>query len=317
MQFNGGGRLQNGRQGSALLAVFWALTVLGMVVFSWLNWLQQRVQQHGEDNRAAEALAMAHSGIALALHPDVNRYTSASLLEREVAPGMGYRVTIEGEGGRLNLKFLLDANGTDKFGILNQWLELVVGVEFQDRQRLLDCLADYVDADNIARLHGQEDSMDYHPANRKIESLEELKRIHGMEPLLSYPGWQDWFTLETWGQLDLMEVPEDLLRLLPVFKGNENRVQQWLKIRSGPDGILHTEDDPTNFKAMPQVASTLVINPKNDSWVKLDAMAIVGEQTIRIRSEGYSGEGEKKVSRQVQVVVRKTNGAPQIRSWIE
>jgi len=286
-----------------------------MAVSGWFFWLKQRVEQHGEDTRAVEALAMAHSGIALALNPKVDRYSS--LLEAEVAPGVGYRVTIEGEGGRINLAWMLGGNDHTRIGILNQWLELVIGVELMDRQRLVDCLIDYVDADNIARLHGQEDSKDYHPANRMIQSLEELKRIHGMEPLLSYPGWQDLLTLETQGQLDLMEVPEDLLRLLPVFKGNENRVQQWLKIRSGPDGILHTEDDPTNFKAMSQVASALGINPKNDSWVKLDAMAMVGEQTIRIRSEGYSGEGEKKVSRQVQVVVRKTNGAPQIRSCIE
>lgn len=306
MQLTRGVRWQNGRQGSALLAVFWAVIVLTMAVSGWFFWLQQRVQQHGEDTRAVEALAMAHSGIALALNPKVDRYSS--LLEAEVAPAMGYRVTIESEGGRINLAWMLSGNDHSRIGLLKQWLDLVIGVELMDGQRLLDCLRDYVDADNIARLHGQEDSKDYHPANRMLQSLEELKRIPGMEPLLTYPGWQDLLTLESTGPLDLMEVPEEVLRLLPGF--NENRVLRWLQIRSGPDQILHTEDDP-KFTGADQVRAALGFDLK--SWERLAPLVTVNEQTIRIRSEGYSG----KVIRQVQVVVRKGTGTPQIRSWNE
>lgn len=297
---------EDARAGSALLAVFWAIIVLTMAVSGWYFWLQQRVQQHGEDTRSVEALAMAHSGIALALNPKVDRYSS--LLEAEVAPGMGYRVSIESEGGRINLAWMLSGNDHSRIGILKQWLELVIGVELMDGQRLMDCLRDYVDADNIARLHGQEDTKDYHPANRMIQSLDELKRIPGMEPLLRYPGWRDLLTLDSTGPLDLMEAPEEVLRLLPGF--GETRVQRWLQIRSGPDQILHTEDDP-KYAGPDQVHQALGFDAK--SWDRLAPLVTVNEQTIRIRSEGYSG----KVIRQVQVVVRKGTGTPQIRSWIE
>lgn len=280
--------------------------VLTMAVSGWFFWLQQRVQQHGEDTRAVEALAMAHSGIALALNPKVDRYSS--LLEAEVAPGMGYRVSVESEGGRINLAWMLSGNDHARLGILKQWFELVIGVELMDRQRLMDCLLDYIDADNVARLHGQEDSKDYHPANRMIQSLDELRRIPGMEPLLSYPGWEELLTLESSGPLDLMEVPEEVLRLLPGF--GESRVQRWLQIRSGPDQVLHTEDDP-KYTGAEQVRRALGIDDK--TWERLSPLVTVNDQTIRIRSEGYSG----KVIRQVQVVVRKGSGTPQIRSWIE
>jgi len=302
-RMRGGGK---GTEGSALLAVFWAVMVLTMAVSGWFFWLQQRVQQHGDDTRSVEALALAHSGIALALNPKVDRYSS--LLEAEVAPGMGYRVSIESEGGRLNLAWMLSGNDHARLGILKQWLELVIGVELMDRQRLMDCLLDYVDADNVARLHGQEDSKDYHPANRMIQSLDELRRIPGMEPLLSYSGWEELLTLESSGPLDLMEVPEEVMRLLPGF--GENRVQRWLQIRSGPDQLLHTEDDP-KFTGADQVRQALGIDLK--TWERLAPLVTVNDQTIRIRSEGYSG----KVIRQVQVVVRKGTGTPQIRSWIE
>lgn len=297
---------KNEREGSALLAVFWAIIVLTMAVSGWFFWLQQRVQQHGEDTRSVEALAMAHSGIALALNPKVDRYSS--LLEAEVAPGMGYRVSIESEGGRINLKWMLNGDDHSRIGLLKQWLEQVIGVELMDCQRLLDCLRDYVDADNIARLHGQEDSKDYHPANRMIQSLDELKRIPGMEPLLRYPGWRELLTLDTEGRLDLMEAPEEVLRLLPGF--GETRVQRWLQIRSGPDQILHTEDDP-KFSKLDQVRWELSVDAK--SWERLEPLVMVNEPTLRIRSEGYSG----KVIRQVQVVVRKVQGTPKIYSWIE
>lgn len=289
-----------------MLAVFWAVIVLTMAVGGWFMWVQQRVAQHGEDSRSVEALAMAHSGIALALNPKVDQYSS--LLQAEVASGMGYRVSIESEGGRINLGWMVSGHDRARLGVLKQWLEFVIGVDPLARDHLLDCLFDYIDADNIARPNGQEDSKDYHPANRMIQSLDELRRIPGMEPLLAYPGWQDLLTLESSGPLDLMEIPEEVLRLLPGF--SEAHVQRWLQVRAGVDQIHHTEDDP-KYKGADAVRQVLGIGTKQ--WEHLAPLVTVNEQTIRIRSEGYSG----KVVRQVQVVVRKGSGTPQIRSWIE
>ena len=321
--------------GSALLAVFWAVIVLTMAVASWFFWLQQRLQLHGEETRGVEALAMAHSGISLALHSKVDRYSS--LLQAEVAPGVGYRVTIEGEGGRLNLKTILtvllnrnDPQNREMRSFFERWLQFVVGVNPLEMDRLVSCLIDYVDEDNIALLNGQEDNKDYHPANRMIQSLDELRRIPGMEPLLAYPGWEELLTLEGDNLLDLLEAPEELLRQLPGF--GEAQVQRWLQMRSGPDQIWHTEDD-YKAKDVQQTLTAIGIaqaftgaSPQPSAGRRTPAggdgqnatpflprYLIVGGQTIRIRSEGYSG----KVVRQVQVVVRKTGDSSQIKSWIE
>lgn len=292
--------------GSALLAVFWAVIVLTMAVASWFFWLQQRLQLHGEETRDVEALAMAHSGVAVAMNPKVDRYSS--LLQAEVAPGVGYRVTIEGEAGRLNLLWILTGNVGKRIALFKQWLEFVIGVNPLDRDRLLDCLMDYVDADNIARPNGQEDNKDYHPANRMLQSLDELRRIPGMEPLLAYTGWEELVTLESPGPVDLLEAPEEILRLLPGF--GEVQVQRWLQRRAGLDQILHTEDDP-KYSKVEDVLDFLGLDKNRKDAVK--DLCAVGEPIIRIRSEGYSG----KVVRQVQVVVRKGTGTPQISSWIE
>lgn len=293
-------------RGSALLAVFWSIMVLTLAISGWFFWLQQRVQEHGEDARAAEAVAMAHSGYAVAMNPKVDRYSS--LLRAEPLPGIGYRVAVESEGGRINLAWVLTGNDLVRQNIFKQWLEFVIGVEPIARDRLMDCLLDYVDADNVTRLNGQEDSPTYHPANRMIQNLEELKRIPGLEPLISFPGWKDLLTLESSGPLDLMEIPEELLRLLPGF--GETQVLRWLQIRAGQDQVLHTEDDP-RYTGADQVRAALGFSPKQ--WERLAPLVTVNDRTLRILCEGYSG----KVVRQLQVVVRKGTGNPQIRSWIE
>lgn len=296
-----------GQTGSALLAVFWAIVVLSMAISGWFLWLQERVQAYGDESRAVEALAMAHSGVAMAMNPNVDRYSS--LLTAEVAPGIGYKVEIEGEAGRLNLMWLLTGEDRPRLHLFKQWLEFVIGLELPDRDRLVDCLLDYVDPDSIVRLNGQEDGNDYHPANRMIQSLDELKRIPGMEPLLAYPGWRDLLTVDSNpGLIDILEAPEEVLRLLPGL--GDAQVMRLVQVRAGLDGVLHTEDDP-KFKGPDDVRVALGILPK--SWEPLVKLVTANEQTIRIKSEGHSG----KVVRQVQVVVRKGAGTPQIRSWIE
>ena len=62
---------------SALLLVMWALIVLSGAVFAWVAIVQGELLLHAEANRDVEARAMAHSGIALALHPLVSQKTPA------------------------------------------------------------------------------------------------------------------------------------------------------------------------------------------------------------------------------------------------
>ena len=67
------------------------------------------------------------------------------------------------------------------------------GIEFNDRERIVDCIMDYIDADNLKRINGEEDSEGYHPPNRgQFYTVEELAEVVGTEPLTSRPGWKVW-----------------------------------------------------------------------------------------------------------------------------
>lgn len=60
---------------SALLLVMWALFLLSAAVLAFAGYIQQDLKLHGESNRDLDARAMAHSGIAFALHPQVSQTT--------------------------------------------------------------------------------------------------------------------------------------------------------------------------------------------------------------------------------------------------
>ncbi len=293
------------RRGSALLIVFWALILLSAAIIAWVDFIQHDLSLHAEANRHVEARAMAHSGVAVALHPLVTKMTP--MLREEMGSQLGYEVKMVSEGGKLNLRWWMEGEDPRKTTILKQWMERH-GLSFQERETLMDSLLDYVDADDLNRLNGVEEEGDYRAANRPLESVDELAKVYGAEPLIDSPGWRDQLTLYSQGPLDLMAAPAELLRLIPGF--DEPRVNALLKLRLGKDGEEGTKDDP-QLKNVDQLLGTLGFSqPQQQSILGL---VMVNDKTMNIRSTGHSG----KVIRQIEVVAVKTSGNPVIRFWKE
>ena len=290
---------------SALLLVMWALIILTGAVFAWVAVIQGELALHNNANRDVEARAMAHSGLALALHPLVSQKTPA--LDEEVAPGLGYKVRIVSEGGKLNINWLLRGEDPRKLVILKQWLE-GRGLDFEQRETFVDCLLDYVDADNLKHLNGMEDERDYHPANRELISVDEIAQVANSGPLVAQAGWKDDVTIDSQGPFDLIAAPVAILRLLPGL--GESRIAAFVKFRQGKDGLDGTLDDP-EFKSIKEVQSFLGLGEAQ--FKELAGLVTIKDPTFHIISEGRSGN----VYRQVAVVARKAGGNPQILSWKE
>jgi type II secretory pathway component PulK len=293
------------RRASALLLVLWALMLLSAAVFGFAKWMQQDIQLHGESNRDLEARAMAHSGLAFAMHPLVSKLTPG--LEEEFSGQLGYRVKIQSEGGKLNIRWLLDGEEPRKIDILKRWLE-TRGLTFDERERLVDCLLDWVDADNAHRLNGVEDDGDYHAPNRPLQSVEEIAEVRGSEPLTRTEGWKNDLTILSQGPIDLTAAEPEILRLIPGLA--EAQIQRFVQFRRGRDGVDGTIDDP-EFKDLKSVQLFLGINEAQ--WKELGGLISVNDQTLRMTSEGHSA----KAYRQVEAVVLKGGGKPTILSWKE
>src|SRR5438132_12607496 len=91
-------------RGAAILLALWALFLLSALVISWALDINTRLSISGEGTRMLKAEAVACSGAEVALHPLVN--PGSPNLSGEFN-GANYEARLTGEGGRLNLFWLL------------------------------------------------------------------------------------------------------------------------------------------------------------------------------------------------------------------
>ncbi len=219
--------------------VLCTLFLLSIVIFGIANQLKQQLFFARRDNLALEAKALAFSGLQIALHPQTTVKTPA--LRKQVDATHRYAARIIGEGGKINLNWLLAGEDPRKIGVLKSYLE-AKGLDVQRTEKLVDCLLDWIDPDNIAHLNGNETGVDGLPApNRPLQDFAEIRRIRGSEPLVALPHWQDDFTLFSRGPIDLQWASQDLIAALP--RVGESRARAFMQQRQGQDQLDGTADD--------------------------------------------------------------------------
>jgi hypothetical protein len=294
------------RRGAALMLSLWALFLLSAMVISWALDIDSRLTLSGNANRNLEAEALACSGAEVALHPAITPGSTALI------GGFGrdqrYQVRITGEGGRLNINWVaaheLATPGSPQLEVLRKFLE-IKGVDLNERDLMIDTLLDWVGPNTgLHRLNAPPDSENYHPSHALLKQIDELKKIKGWEEFTSAKNWDSDLTLDSTvnpGGIDLKWASRDVLLSLP--GASEDRVDQFLALRSGADGIDGTQDDPPIPIAQALVA--LGLPPQQ-------VLGLIGtDPVLRVVSVGKSGD----VTRTVRVVFVKGN--TQLKSWKE
>jgi hypothetical protein len=300
------------RRGSVLILALWALLLLSAAIFAWVKFIQQNIDISGQENNGLDAKALAHSGVMVALHPQVTRLTP--ILNQQFSSTRGYKVQLTGEGGRLNLNWIFtptNAPDPGKIAIFQKYLQ-VRGLNLAQREHLTDSILDWLSPGTIGHLNGAEDTDDYHPPHRgQFLSVDELALVKGSEPLVSQAGWQDDFTIYTNpGLIDLQSASSIVLQSLPGV-GNVI-VNRFLQIRRGPDGVDGTADDHL-FRDAAEAISYLGLTGAQAQLVANYVYVENPLSTVHIISTGQSGN----VTRQVEVVARKQGMTPIILSWKE
>lgn len=284
----------------------WALFLLSAMVISWALDIDSRLAISGNANRVLAAEAMAASGAEVALHPSVA--PGSPNLHRQMGERESYEVGLVGEGGRLNLNWLTAAEDPSRVGILRRYLELK-GVELNDRDTMIDSLLDWVLPNTgLHRLNAPPESDDYHPAHAPLASVDELKKIFGWTEFTSKPGWDDDFTINSSGPIDLVWASRDVLRSLPGM--GDDLVDHFLQLRRGPDGIDGTADD-RQFNSLADVQAVLGLTP--EQFQQIASLVGFKDPIFRILSMGKSGD----LTRSLQMIVRKGATIPQVISWKE
>jgi hypothetical protein len=306
----------NLRRGAALMLALWALFLLSAMIVSWALDINSRLTVSGNASRVLDAEAMASSGADLALHPLIK--PDSANLHRQLGNQEGYDVQMMGECGRLNLN-LLAPGGVENTAlkeILRQYLS-VKGVELNKADTMVDSLLDWTSPPGLHRLNACPESDDYQPAHAALTSVDDLKKICGWDEFTSKPGWDEDFTVSNCGGvLDLGWASRDMLRALvqSLGTGGDDRVDQFLQLRQGPDGIDGTADD--GQLDIPTALRTLGFPNGQTPQTTGLTLGLKNTLVFRVTSVGKSGD----VTRTVQMIVSKggsAGGRPQVMSWKE
>jgi hypothetical protein len=322
------------RSGAALMLALWALFLLSAMVISWALDINSRLVISGNASRVLDAEAMAASGADLALHPLIK--PDSANLHRQMDNQEGFDVQILGECGRLNLNLLAPGGVENQplVQILRQYLGLK-GVELNNVDTMVDSLLDWMSPPGLNRLNACPESDNYQPAHAALTSLDDLKKICGWAEFTSKPGWDEDFTLSNCGGVfDLGWASRDMLRALvqSLGIGGDDKVDRFLQLRQGPDGIDGTADDfqfgtaaggtpqgaATAGSLPPEVQTALGLNRQQLQQIQSLNLNLGFKNTLvfRVTSVGKSGD----VTRTVQMIVTKggpTGGRPQVMSWKE
>jgi len=219
-----------------------------------------------------------------------------------------YDVSVTGEGGRLNLNWLTAGEDPTRLEILRRYLELK-GVEMNDRDTMIDSLLDWVSPNiGLHHLNAPPESDDYYPPHAPLTSVDELKKVFGWTAFTSKLNWDEDFTINSSGPIDLAWASRDVLRALTGMR--DDLVDRFLQLRSGQDGIDGTADD-TQFTSLADVETALGLTAEQSE--QIEGLVAFKDQVFRIISMGKSGD----VTRSLQMIVRKGAVIPQVISWKE
>lgn len=229
-------------RGSALLLTLWCVGVLSLSVFVVVKLVEFDVDEERFESMRVEARQLALSGIALALHPQIER--GDPLLQQQIGTTRSLRVVIESENARLNINRALNEPSSPVLkAIFTRW-----GVPDRDLGMVVDSLYDWVDEDDLRSLNGAEredligQSRYSIPQNRPFISVKEMERVRGMDLVAANkPDWKTYFSIFSGEKLDLHDAPLDWLTVAGALP--EPIATQWIEARMGPDGISGTEDD--------------------------------------------------------------------------
>jgi hypothetical protein len=239
------------------------------------------------------------------MHPEIR--PGSQLLERRSPQGDGFSVRLTGEGGKLNLNFILAGEDPKKLEVFTRYLESF-GLDFDQRQTLVDCLLDWIDPDDEKHLNGREASDGYQPPNRPLLNLDEIADVHGAAPLVEKPGWRENLTLLSQGPVDLASAKPEVLALLPWV--NLPAATRFAQLRDGRDEINGTRDDAELKGGVPEALSFLGLQgQRRDEILPFVALK---DPTFSIESSGFAA----KVVRQINVVARK-GSPPTLLQWKE
>ncbi len=234
-------RRRNPQNGIALMTVLWIMTILLVIVFSFSYMARTEtlsiISFKGAMERKFIAEAGVERGITELFYRNVYKNQNVELEGKEVWKidgtsytgklGNGhYTIRITDDSGKIDINNMTDASAI----ILKNFLTNS-GMSAEDADIIADSVLDWIDTDDLVRLHGAESDYyqslpnPYKAKNAPLDTLEELLLVKGVTPEILYgskdkKGLIDFLTLgsEAGGSQAMVNInaaPKEVLMALP------------------------------------------------------------------------------------------------------
>jgi general secretion pathway protein K len=206
------------QKGVALVLVLWVLSLLIVMAGSFALSMRRETSIVSTIKNNAQAMSVAESVISIAemmlLNPDLNRAWRADGRVYElIALNAKVRIQLTSEGGKI------DINKADQR--LLQGLMAHAPIDEGQQNKIVGAILDWRDNDDLVNLNGaekdeyQEAGLNYLPANKPFQSIEELQLLLGMdkdvflwiEPLVTVYSGQ--------AQINLQMASKEVLQVIP------------------------------------------------------------------------------------------------------
>jgi general secretion pathway protein K len=305
------------KRGIALLMVLWVITILMVIVLSFS--FMTRTETHATlyFKEGAEKKFIAEAGMQRSIMEMYYRgwYKGQSTTKEgsdvikvdgtQYTGQLGtdyYTFGVLDESGKINLNLL-----TDNSGIILNNLLVNRGVPKEQADIIVDSVLDWMDGDELHRVHGAESEYymslpnPYKAKNDKFETVEELALVKGMTTEILYgndrlPGIIDVLTVYAKaGAINLNAAPKEVIAALPGM--TREAAEQIISLRTS-----------TDLKDMDEVKQTV-----GDVFKQISTyVGLTESNTYSIEATGFK-KGEKR-GLSVKAVVE-IQGAGQYR-WI-
>ena len=242
------------QQGMALILVLWVLTLLTIMAGSFTLSMRREASVISSVRDSAQATAIAEAGLVIAqmmlieINSEQRWKANGRVYEIKYADAR-VRVQAYSEEGKINI------NNAGQI-LLNKLINFV-GLEDQQQSELAAAILDWRDSNDLVRINGAErrqyenEGLQYHPANKPFQTLDELRLVLGMneeiynviEPLVTIYSKQK--------QLDTNTASEDVLFI--IFENQEDEQENRDNTNEDKKGWGLLSDDEDEDKPIPMI----------------------------------------------------------------
>ena len=176
------------QSGIALIIVLWIMTLLMLIASSFIHAMRTEINIVGNSVTRAKLESIANAGVQRAI---LEMVKPPQMADRWNVYGVPQEWSFQGQTVRVSM---LDESGKIDINVGNEALMRGLfrsqGATEEEALALMDAILDWRDPDSIKRLRGAEEAeyaaagLTYKPANAPFQSIEELRLVMGMTPVL-------------------------------------------------------------------------------------------------------------------------------------